>query len=128
MPRVRLVPAHVTSWTRVCVSRLVSFAVIGAILGCASTSDSTNGIASVASVEPLVEAYQLDSGDRLRITVFRHVDLSGDFVLDGNGNLVLPLIGESRVAAGRCVTSKARSRPPSPEAAFWSILRSASRC
>lgn len=38
-------------------------------------------------------SYRVDSGDRLRITVFRHLDLSGEFVIDGGGNLALPLIG-----------------------------------
>ncbi len=80
--------------TRVRRSQLVSIALIGLLLGCAPESNSKDSVASTASVESLAEAYHLDSGDRLRINVFRHVDLSGEFVLDGNGNLALPLIGE----------------------------------
>lgn len=80
------------------LARLVPLALIGVLFGCASASDGTSqtDIAQATSVESLAEAYHLDSGDRLRITVFRHVDLSGEFVLDGNGNLALPLIGEVR--------------------------------
>jgi len=43
------------------------------------------------------EAYKLDSGDRLRVTVFEEPDLSGDFEVDGLGTISLPLIGEVKV-------------------------------
>jgi polysaccharide export outer membrane protein len=33
-------------------------------------------------------------GDKIRVTVFRHTDLSGEFQLDGAGNFAMPLIGE----------------------------------
>jgi len=46
--------------------------------------------------------YSLASGDRLQIVVFRHPDLSGQFSLDGEGHLALPLVGE--VAAGGLTT------------------------
>ena len=38
--------------------------------------------------------YSLASGDQLQIVVFRHPDLSGQFSLDGEGYLALPLVGE----------------------------------
>lgn len=38
------------------------------------------------------EPYLLDTGDKLRVTVFGQADLSGDFAVDGGGNVVLPLI------------------------------------
>ena len=41
-----------------------------------------------------VAGYKLGPGDQLRITVFRHEDLSGEFELDGEGDLALPLVGE----------------------------------
>lgn len=37
--------------------------------------------------------YTLASGDRLRVNVFRHEDLSGEFALDGAGNFAMPLVG-----------------------------------
>ncbi len=37
--------------------------------------------------------YKTGSGDKLRITVFGHEDLSGDFLVDGAGYVSLPLIG-----------------------------------
>jgi polysaccharide export outer membrane protein len=39
-------------------------------------------------------AYRLGSGDQLRITVFGQEDLSGEFEVDSNGNISMPLIGE----------------------------------
>ncbi|MEZ5824888.1 MAG: polysaccharide biosynthesis/export family protein [Geminicoccaceae bacterium] len=38
--------------------------------------------------------YTVAAGDRLRINVFRHEDLSGEFELDGRGNFSMPLIGQ----------------------------------
>jgi protein involved in polysaccharide export with SLBB domain len=38
-------------------------------------------------------AYRLGSGDEIRVTVFGHKDLSGDFTVDGSGLVALPLVG-----------------------------------
>lgn len=38
--------------------------------------------------------YTLDAGDQVRIVVFGHEDLSGEFVVDSTGTLAMPLIGE----------------------------------
>jgi polysaccharide export outer membrane protein len=46
------------------------------------------------------ETYTLDTGDRLRITVFGHQDLSGEFEVSSNGAVSLPLIGDVQ-AEGR---------------------------
>jgi len=40
------------------------------------------------------EAYQLGGGDQLRVIVFGEDDLSGEFQIDGDGFVSLPLIGE----------------------------------
>jgi polysaccharide export outer membrane protein len=36
--------------------------------------------------------YRLSSGDRVRVTVFGHDNLSGEFMIDGAGRISLPLI------------------------------------
>lgn len=40
--------------------------------------------------------YTLAAGDQIKVTVFRHDDLSGEYELDGSGNFAMPLIGEVR--------------------------------
>jgi Polysaccharide biosynthesis/export protein/SLBB domain len=40
--------------------------------------------------------YRLEPGDALRVTMFRHEDLSGEFTLDAQGNFSLPPVGEIR--------------------------------
>ncbi|SFU00635.1 polysaccharide export outer membrane protein [Pseudovibrio denitrificans] len=40
------------------------------------------------------KAYHLGSGDKLRLIVFGEPDLSGEFVVDDQGNLDLPLVGD----------------------------------
>jgi polysaccharide export outer membrane protein len=44
-------------------------------------------------------AYSLATGDRVRVTVYGHEDLSGEFEVDGNGGVALPLI-QNVAAAG----------------------------
>lgn len=38
--------------------------------------------------------YRLGVGDRIRLTTFRHEDLSGEFELDGRGFFSMPLVGQ----------------------------------
>jgi polysaccharide export outer membrane protein len=44
------------------------------------------------------DSYQLGSGDKIRVIVFHEDDLSGEFQVDGNGRISLPLIGEVHAA------------------------------
>ena len=49
-----------------------------------------------------IEDYRLGPGDRLKVTIFGHPQESGEFEVDGSGNLAYPLLG--RVPArGRTV-------------------------
>jgi polysaccharide export outer membrane protein len=43
-------------------------------------------------------AYQLGVGDRIQVIVAGHEDLSGEFVIDGNGQFFMPLIEEVEAA------------------------------
>jgi len=49
-----------------------------------------NGIQAPAHANT---AYTLDTGDRLKITVFQEEDLSGEFEVSSEGEISLPLIG-----------------------------------
>jgi len=42
--------------------------------------------------------YKLGTGDRLRVTVYGHEDLSGEFEVGSSGTVSLPLIGEVRAS------------------------------
>lgn len=46
-----------------------------------------------AAVQAADAQYTLGSGDQLRVTVFGHEDLSGDFLVEGSGLVSLPLVG-----------------------------------
>jgi polysaccharide export outer membrane protein len=52
--------------------------------------------ASPAAVTQASTAYTLGSSDKVRITVFGHQDLSGEFEVDGTGSISLPLIGQMK--------------------------------
>jgi protein involved in polysaccharide export with SLBB domain len=57
--------------------------------------------------------YVLGPGDKLRLNVFGEADLSGEFTIDGQGTIRLPLIGQVRAAG---------YTPPQLEAAIGSAL------
>jgi len=50
--------------------------------------------------------YSLGTGDRLRINVFGHVDLSGEFDVDSAGRITLPLVGDLLVVDGTLANVK----------------------
>jgi len=63
--------------------------------------------ADEASLRPsstlsMEESYELGTGDKVRVSVCGESDLGGDFQVDGNGRISLPLIGAVR-ASGRTV-------------------------
>ena len=45
------------------------------------------------SAVPAGEGYRLGSGDRVRITVYGQPELTGEYAIDGGGQLSFPLIG-----------------------------------
>lgn len=45
----------------------------------------------VAAIE---DTYQLGTGDKIRVVVYGETDLGGEFQVDGNGRIGLPLIGD----------------------------------
>lgn len=51
---------------------------------------------ALAAVDGERPEYRLGSGDRVKVTVFGHDDLSGRFLVGGNGVVALPLIGKIR--------------------------------
>jgi protein involved in polysaccharide export with SLBB domain len=71
----------------------VCWAVLALLLTLPAASDaqSTSGGKPAMTAE---DSYQLGSGDKIRVIVFGEEDLGGEFQVDGNGRISLPLIGE----------------------------------
>ncbi|HWL71380.1 MAG TPA: polysaccharide biosynthesis/export family protein [Geminicoccus sp.] len=80
--------------TKLALLVLLALSAVGlsACGGTTSTPSDVVGSAEAPEMLPTPE-YQLGSGDRLRIIVFRHDDLSGEFQLDGTGRFAMPLVG-----------------------------------
>ncbi|MCP5364971.1 MAG: polysaccharide export protein [Hyphomicrobiales bacterium] len=73
----------------ICWAQTTRWLILGVfLLGLVST---VNLSARASEVET---GYRLGAGDRIRVTVFGHEDLSGEFDVDGNGNVSLPLLRE----------------------------------
>jgi protein involved in polysaccharide export with SLBB domain len=71
------------------VSTRIPFAFLAVLLL------SCLGISSLAFSEPAaVDEYRLAAGDRVKITVFGHEDLSGEFDVNPTGQISMPLIDE----------------------------------
>jgi protein involved in polysaccharide export with SLBB domain len=78
---------------------LVALGLTLAACGGGPAPGSLAGSGAAGNGEPVATrlaapAYTLDSGDRVRVVVFRHEDLSGEFEVDGSGTFAMPLIGQ----------------------------------
>ena len=86
-----MIRRRVTGWVAACGVALL-------LAACAGSSGPPPTplppVSGGASADLVTSTYRLASGDRVKITVFRHEDLSGEFALDGAGNFAMPLIGE----------------------------------
>jgi protein involved in polysaccharide export with SLBB domain len=54
------------------------------------------GVTAASAQDRGTAEYRLGAGDEVRITVFGHKDLSGDFLVDGSGMVAFPLVGNVR--------------------------------
>lgn len=75
---------------------LVAFVAAALLAGCANPPAKRPRPAprpAAATGLPDLSAYQLGTGDRVRIDVFGEPDLSLDAVVDGSGNINYPLLG-----------------------------------
>jgi polysaccharide export outer membrane protein len=74
-------------------SKLLLASVLAAVAavagGCTSTAPSSKGFETAA-----VQPYRLDSGDRLRVTVFEQPGLTNTYTVDQAGFIAFPLVGQ----------------------------------
>jgi polysaccharide biosynthesis/export protein VpsN len=93
-------------WHRRMITLFGLVLAVGLAAGCSSSSlppaipEAAGAGASGGAPIGDISGYKLGPGDALRVTVFRHEDLSGEFSLDGEGYFALPLVGEI-LAGGR---------------------------
>src|SRR3954471_4278670 len=77
--------------------------VLGALIGLAVALPVAGHAADDLPLRPssansVEESYQLGTGDKVRVAVFGEDDLGGEFQVDGNGHISLPLLGEVTAA------------------------------
>lgn len=63
------------------------------ICGLAALLICLSGVSAASAQSRAASEYRLGSGDEVRVTVFGQEDLSGEFTVDGTGNVALPLVG-----------------------------------
>ncbi len=75
---------------------LFLFGTLLLLAACGGSPATTGQLPPIGSPEAAVQLpetpYRLGPGDRIRVVVFRHEDLSGEFQLDGSGSFSMPLI------------------------------------
>jgi polysaccharide biosynthesis/export protein VpsN len=76
---------------RISRREVLKASVGGVLIGVPLVFGSSMFVSSAAAAED-ISGYKLGSGDKIRVTVFGHEDLSGEFEVDGSGNVSLPLI------------------------------------
>ena len=91
----------IQNWLVLLSSTLV-LALITACGTSATRAEAPTPTAQVQTAATNSAAYNLGNGDRLRVTVFGEEDMSGEFLVDGTGQVSIPLVGEVP-AAGRSV-------------------------
>ncbi len=67
-----------------------------ALAACAS-GPSVDGANDVAPAGAGMNSYRLGSGDEIKVTVYGEPDLSGNFTVDGDGQITMSLIGQVEV-------------------------------
>lgn len=70
---------------------------ISAVLLSACASGPAQG-GPVAAAPAGMTGYRLGSGDEIKVTVYGEPDLSGNFVVDGEGEIAMSLIGQAPIA------------------------------
>jgi protein involved in polysaccharide export with SLBB domain len=62
--------------------------------GCAVREIAAAGPSADSGSAAADQAYRLDAGDRVRVTVYGEADLTGDYTLSPSGSIGLPLLGD----------------------------------
>lgn len=71
----------------------LAWVAVAGIVGCTPVAE-TPAVTAPPVVASAQSSYKVDADDQIKVSVFRHDDLSGQFQLDGAGNFSMPLVGE----------------------------------
>ena len=85
------------SYLRIAAFMMIASVFLTACETAPVQSDRMSGGDEDVRAERVVTEYLLDSSDRLKVTVFGEPELSGEFVVDGQGFVSLPLIDAIKV-------------------------------
>ena len=69
-----------------------------ALLALLSLSAGPGAVYAASAPPPAIAAYKLGVADKIRITVYNEPTLSGEFLVNSDGSLALPLIGNMKAA------------------------------
>ena len=72
--------------------------VLALLLASAGAAQAQTAMPAALAPTAVDENYHLGTGDKLRITIYGETDLSGDFLVDGSGQVQLPLVGQVKAA------------------------------
>lgn len=84
---------------------MMAIAALGVATLAACASGPASGNAKDIGVGGSAPSYRLGSGDEIKVTVFGETDLSGAYVVDGDGQITMPLVGQ--VVVGKLTLSEA---------------------
>jgi polysaccharide export outer membrane protein len=87
-----------TTWRTIRSAVLVVAACV--VLGACSGSAARDTEVLSAENADVAKVYRLAPGDKLRVNVFGHPDVSGEFEVDGDDTITFPLLGQV-VSSGR---------------------------
>ncbi len=76
---------------------LAIFSFGAAVLAACSTAPAQGNASEMQTAGAGMAGYKLGTGDEVKITVFGEPDLSGTFVVDGQGTITMSLIGQVEV-------------------------------
>ena len=94
-------PSWVERFAATQLRLFASLLLVFAIIGSAAQAASAQGAGART-------AYRLGSGDKIRVTVFGHLEMSGEFLVTGNGLVSLPFVGGMK-AGGLTVSELERA-------------------
>jgi polysaccharide export outer membrane protein len=84
-------PGHAAVPGNACLALLTAVGLLPCLGACSSGPALPR--CDLGATAAGLDGYQLGSGDRLQVTVFRHDSLSGEFALDATGTVAMPLVG-----------------------------------